>query len=298
VTQSQRLGGIWAAVLTPVDAGLQPDAGRAGAYYRDLLGTGCDGINLLGTTGEAMSFSAGQRARFMQAVAQSGLPCDRIMAGTGAAALDDAAALTQTAFDAGFRAALIMPPFFLREASDDGIVAFFDALFSRLRAPRRGVLLYNFPRMSGITFHPALVDRLIDAFPEVIAGVKDSSNDRQLQEEILKRHPDLSVFPGAEDYLPVAKAYGAAGCISGSVCLWPRRAHDVFYGGDEAQARALGKDRASLAGFPLVPAVRYLTARARSDDSWERAMPPQVRLTAEEKSELDAIARGRLLPLS
>jgi 4-hydroxy-tetrahydrodipicolinate synthase len=291
MTDLPRIGGIWAAVLTPVDAGLQPDAARAVAYYRDLLDVGCDGVNLLGTTGEAMSFSAGQRVRFMQAVAQSGLPCDRIMAGTGAASLDDAVTLTQTAFDAGFRAALIMPPFFLRDASDDGIVAFFAALFSRVRAPRRGVLLYNFPRMSGITFHPALVDRLIEAFPEAIAGLKDSSNDRQLQAEILERHPDQAVFPGAEDYLPIAKAYGAAGCISGSVCLWPRRASDVLYGADEAQARALAQSRASLAGLPLVPAVRHLTARARNDAAWDRAMPPQVQLTQDQRKSLDAKAR-------
>lgn len=291
MTHLDHLGGIWAAVLTPVDAELQPDAPRAIAYYRDLLDDGCDGINLLGTTGEAMSFSAAQRLGFMEAVASSGLPVRRIMAGTGAAALDDAVRLTQGAFDLGFRAALVMPPFFLRDAPDDGIVAFFDALFSRVRAPHRGVLLYNFPRMSGITFHPGLVDRLLAAFPEAIAGVKDSSNDQRLQAEISARHRDLAVFPGSEDYMLAAKEYGAAGCISGSVCLWARHAREVLRDGDEARARGLASNRASLAGLPLIPAVRRLTARARRDDAWERAMPPMPQLTASQEAALDAIVR-------
>jgi 4-hydroxy-tetrahydrodipicolinate synthase len=157
--------GIWAAVLTPVDARLTPDVSRAIAYYAELLERGCDGINVLGTTGEAMSLSAGQRARFMESVAGSGLPTGRVMAGTGAASLDDAVRLTCAAFDCNLAAALIMPPFFFREASDDGIVAYFDALLSRASATRKCVLLYNFPKMSGIAFHPALVDRLMREFP-------------------------------------------------------------------------------------------------------------------------------------
>ena len=232
------IGGIWAAALTPFTADFQPDAARAIPYYRELLENGCDGINVLGTTGEAMSLSVEQRVRYMQSLACSGLPMARMMAGTGAAALDDAVELTRAALDCGFAAALIMPPFFYREASDDGIAAFFHTLFARAMPPRKSVLLYNFPRMAGVVLHADLVDRLVDASRGRIFGMKDSSNDARLQAEIIGRRPEFSIFPGSESDLAEAKSRGAAGCISGSVALWPQLAKNVFESGDEAQPRS------------------------------------------------------------
>ncbi|HXO17417.1 MAG TPA: dihydrodipicolinate synthase family protein [Candidatus Dormibacteraeota bacterium] len=278
--------GVWAAVLTPIDAEFSPDSARAVPYYAQLLDRGCDGLNLLGTTGEAMSFSADLRAKFMEELASSGLPMARAMVGTGAASLGDVVRLTRLAFAEGFAAALIMPPFFVRDASDDGVVAFFDAVLSRANPPCRSVLLYNFPRMSGITFHAALVDRLVAEFPEAVAGMKDSSNDARLQSDVMERHPDLLIFPGSESDLIEAKARGVAGCISGSVSLWPELAQAVFAQTDAAQGGELTRKRAGLDGLPFVPAVRYLTAVERGDPAWERAMPPHTSLTRAERSRL------------
>jgi 4-hydroxy-tetrahydrodipicolinate synthase len=279
--------GIWAAGLTPVTADLQPDAATATKYYRELLEKGCDGINVLGTTGEAMSFSVEQRVRYMQALASSGLPVARMMAGTGAAALDDAVTLTRTALECGFAAALIMAPFFYREASDDGIAAFFDALLARAKPPRKSVLLYNFPRMSGVVLHTDLVDRLAEASEGRIFGMKDSSNDARLQSEIIGRRPELSIFPGSEIDLAKAKERGAAGCISGSVALWAQLAKNVFENGDETQAAELNRRRAALDGVPLAGAMRYLLASLRGEPEWERTMPPQEPLSAEQRKRLD-----------
>jgi 4-hydroxy-tetrahydrodipicolinate synthase len=281
------IAGIWSAVLTPVDAGLAPDAATALPYYRELLQRGCDGINLLGTTGEAMSFSADQRVAFMEAVASSGLPMERTMVGTGAASAADAARLTRQAFACGFAAALVMPPFFFRDASDDGIVHFFETLFARTNPPPASVLLYNFPKMSGIAFHPALVDRLLREFPGVIAGMKDSSNDARLQAEILSNHPGLAVLPGSEADLLAAKSRGASGCISGSVALWPELARDVFASADETAGATLARARAALDGVPFIPAVRYVTARLRREPSWERPLPPLLPLEPPLRRALD-----------
>lgn len=292
MTANRKLGGIWCAVATPLDARLNPDAAKAVAYYAELLRRGCDGINLLGTTGEAMSLSLDQRIGLMEAVANSDLPIDRVMVGTGAASLHDAVRLTQAAFDRGFAAALVMPPFFFRDASARGVVAFFDALISRTSAPRNRILLYNFPRMSGITFDAALVARLLEAFPGRIAGMKDSSNDRALQAGLIARHPELAVFAASEEYLLEAKAYGAAGCISATAALWPRFARDVFVGGDPAKGQRLSEMRRALSAFKMIPAVRCVIARASGDDTWERPLPPLVALTPAEKAALeDALNR-------
>lgn len=284
--------GIWAAVLTPVDARLRPDASRAAPYYRELLELGCDGVNLLGTTGEAMSFSADQRLRFMEAIVASGLPRDRMMAGTGAASLEDAVRLTRAAVQYRFAAALIMPPFFFRAAAADGILAFYDALIAAVDPPERSILLYNFPKMSGITFTADLLDRLIARFGAIVFGMKDSSNDAALQAEILRRHPGFTILPGSESGLREALARGAAGCISGSVALWPRLAKRVFESDDAGLADALDRARAALDGIPFVAAVRYLTAALRADPEWERGMPPQAPLCGEDRRRLDASVLG------
>ena len=268
-----RLTGIWSAVLTPVGENYEPDAARAVAYYRDLLRDGIDGINLLGTTGEAMSLGAEQRLRLMEAVA-AGVPHERTMCGTGAASLADTVRLTRAAGELGFAAALIMPPFFYRDASDDRILRFFDALLSRIGTLRSTIVLYNFPRMSGVTFTSDLVDRLIEAFPGTISGMKDSSNDVALQQKLLERHPELRVFPSTEETLIEAKRYGAAGCISGSVCLWPQAAHAAYAQGDTSAATAVAQARAALTGAPLISLVRARVAQTRNDDVWLRAMPP------------------------
>ncbi len=268
------LPGVHAAVLTPVTEALEPDAEKATAYYRDLLDQGCDGIAILGTTGEAMSFDVEQRLRFMEAIAASGLPPERITCGTGAASLAGAARLTRAAFDLGFAAALVMPPFFYRDAGDDGILAFFDALLARTNARSGTILAYNVPRMSGITFGTQLVRRLVDAFAGVVAGMKESSNDSALQREIIAQHEGFAVFPGSEAYLAQALAYGAAGCISGSVSLWPALAQEVFRTRDPAKEAALAQRRERLSGLAFIPAVRRLTAVARDDPAWERSMPP------------------------
>jgi 4-hydroxy-tetrahydrodipicolinate synthase len=275
VIVSNALRGIWSAALTPVDERYEPDAPRAVAYYRDLLGAGIDGINLLGTSGEAMSFSTAQRMRLMEAVAAS-LPHERIMCGTGASAVAEAAELARAAADLGFSAALVMPPFFYREATVDGVVRFFDALFARTGSLRCTVLLYNFPKMSGITFSLALVERLRAEFPGAVGGMKDSSNDRDLQRALLARYDDFRVFPGSEQDLLVAKSDGASGCISGSVCLWPRLAQDVFTTGDAALGAQLRERRLSLQDAPLIEQVRRRVARERGDDAWLRAVPPNT----------------------
>lgn len=268
-----QLTGVWSAVLTPVDENYVPDAPRAVEYYRDLLRDGIDGINLLGTTGEAMSFGRKQRIRLMEAVA-AGVPRERTMCGTGASALADAVALTQTASELGFAAALIMPPFFFRDAGDDGILRFFDALLTKTGPLRSTILLYNFPKMSGITFHADIVDRLMAAFPGAIGGMKDSSNDVALQRELVARHPELRIFPSTEEVLADAKSAGFAGCISGSVALWPQPAHRAYANNDASAAAEVRDLRLALSGKPLIPQVRERVAQARKDQNWLRAMPP------------------------
>ena len=154
-TTSKPLHGVIAAVATAVDGNGEPDSARSAGLARFLLANGCDGLNVLGTTGEATSFSLEQRKRVMSAYAASGLPIDRMMVGTGAAALADAIALTRHAAELGFGGALVLPPFYYKGVHDDGLVAYIEAIVNATAAQPIPLYLYHYPGAVG----PALACR-------------------------------------------------------------------------------------------------------------------------------------------
>ena len=168
------LRGVIAAIATPVEPNGEPDLARATRLARFLLDNGCDGLNVLGTTGEATSFSREERMAVMNAYKADGLPLNRLMVGTGAAAVSDAVALTRHAAELGFGGALVLPPFYYKGVPDDGLAAYISALVQATDAKPVPIYLYHFPAMSGLPWHVALIKRLRDTHPGRIAGLKDS----------------------------------------------------------------------------------------------------------------------------
>lgn len=284
--------GVYAAALTPLDARLAPDLQRVTAHCRWLLAHGCDGINLLGTTGEATSLSTAQRLAVMEAVAQSALPLGRFMVGTGASALADAVTLTTRAVDLGFSGALVIPPFYFKNVTDGGVFEYFVALIERVARPGLRLYLYHFPALSGVPFTLPLIERLVERYPGVIAGLKDSSGDVEYANRVAAAFRNLAIFPSTEAALAGAREAGYAGCISATVnvtaplagAVWRASADDA----DRETAQAsLARIRATIAGYPLVPALRHLVARLRGDAAWCHVLPPLAALSAADAATLD-----------
>src|SRR5580658_1984867 len=159
------LNGVIAAIATAIDESGEPDSARSVALARFLLDNGCDGLNVLGTTGEATSYSVAQRQGVMNAYRAAGLPLDRMMVGTGAAAAADAGALTRHAAGLGFGGALVLPPFYYKGVPDDGLVAYVKALVDATAGQPIPIYLYHFPAQSGLLWHVGLIRNLRDAFP-------------------------------------------------------------------------------------------------------------------------------------
>jgi 4-hydroxy-tetrahydrodipicolinate synthase len=190
-----RLSGVIAAVATPIDESGAPDLKRAVNLARYLLDNGCDGLNVLGTTGEATSFSLDERKAVMDAYKANGLPLHRLMVGTGAAAVSDAVALTRHAAELGFGGALVLPPFYYKGVPDDGLIAYVDTLVNATGRKPIPIYLYHFPAMSGLPWHVALIRRLLDAYPSRIVGLKDSSGDMAYARSAAAISKNFSVFP-------------------------------------------------------------------------------------------------------
>jgi 4-hydroxy-tetrahydrodipicolinate synthase len=281
---SKTLSGVIAAVATPVTENGAPDFARATKLARFLLDNGCDGLNVLGTTGEATSFSREERMAVMSAYKAAGLPLDRLMVGTGAAALSDAVALTRHAAELGFAGALVLPPFYYKGVPDDGLAAYIGALVEATTAKPVPLYLYHFPAMSGLPWHVALIKRLRDAFPDRIVGLKDSSGDMPFARSAAAIAQDFAVFPSTEACLIEAKNGAFAGCISATANCNAELCGRAWRSGDtEALDRAVAI-RKLFDGKPLVSGVKALLAHIHGDARLSRVKPPLAPFSAADRA--------------
>jgi len=271
---STKLQGVIAAVATAVDDKGEPDCARATALARFLLDNGCDGLNVLGTTGEATSFSLDQRKRVMTAYRDNGLPLDRLMVGTGAASVADAVALTRHAAELGFGGALVLPPFYYKGVPDDGLVAYVEAIVQATAAKPIPIYLYHFPSQSGLPWRVELVKRLLDVFGTRIVGLKDSSGDMAYAREATTVAPGFKVFPSTEAVLLEARAGVFAGCISATANLNADLCARAWRNGDAQALDAAVTIRKLFDGKQLVPGVKALLAHIHGDPAWARVQPP------------------------
>ncbi|HEX4411694.1 MAG TPA: dihydrodipicolinate synthase family protein [Xanthobacteraceae bacterium] len=282
---TKTLHGVIAAVATAVDDKGEPDCARSTALARYLLDNGCDGLNVLGTTGEATSFSLDQRRRVMTAYADKGLPLERMMVGTGAAAMADAIALTKHAAELGFAGALVLPPFYYKGVHDDGLVAYIDAILKANTARPIPLYLYHFPAQSGLPWHVALIRRLLDTFGESIVGLKDSSGDMAYAREAAAILPRFKVFPSTEAALPDARSGGLfAGCISATANLNPDLCARAYRTGDAGALTEAVAIRKLFDGRPLVPGIKALLAHIHGDPQWSRVEPPLSQFLAADRA--------------
>jgi 4-hydroxy-tetrahydrodipicolinate synthase len=298
-TTREKLSGVWAPVLTPVDADLNPQPDRFVAHARWLLDNGCHGLVVFGTTGEANSFSVDERIELLEAAVSAGLPRERLLVGTGCCALTDTVRLTRHALSLGINGVLALPPFYYKNNTDDALFNSFDEVIQRVGGASLKLYLYHFPRLSGVPITPGLLERLLAAYPDTVAGVKDSSGDWGNTRMMIERFPDIAIMPGAESYLLPALSAGASGCISASCNVNAqaiRKLYDDFKAGRPGlpeQQEALSDVRKVLELRPTIPLMKHLLADALREPDWRHVRPPLLPLPDVEaaaiKSELDAL---------
>ncbi len=285
---SKTLAGVIAAVATPIDDKGMPDLARAMKLARFLLDNGCNGLNVLGTTGEATSFSREERMAVMSAYKTEKMPLDRLMVGTGAAAVADAIALTRHAAELGFAGALVLPPFYYKGVPDDGLAAYIDALVKATADKPIPIYLYHFPAMSGLPWHIALIRRLLDAHPSRIVGLKDSSGDMDFARAAAAISKDFAVFPSTEAALLEARGGTFAGCISATANCNADLCGRAWSEGDSAALETAVAIRKLFDGKPLVSGVKSLLAHIHGDAALARVKPPLAPLSPADRAAIVA----------
>jgi 4-hydroxy-tetrahydrodipicolinate synthase len=289
---------VFSAALTPLDAGLAPDHARVVAHCRYLLEEGCDGIALLGTTGEANSFSAAERMALLEAAVAAGIAPQRLLPGTGVAALTETIALTRHALSVGVETVVMLPPFYYKGVSDDGIFASYSEVVQRIGDARLKIVLYHIPQMSAQPISHALIERLRKAYPTTFTGIKDSSGDFANMSAMVERFPGFSVLVGADPLLLPLLRKGGAGCITATSNLVARDLAYVykhFRDSDDdatlkaAQARIV-KARELVSRFPQMASLKALVAERTGHTGWQRLRPPLESLPPAQVKELLANA--------
>ena len=276
--------GVWSPVLVPLRPDLSIDSGRFIAHAHWLLAQGCHGLALFGTTSEANSFSVTERKTLLERVVEARISPERLMVGTGCCALTDSVELTRHAVDAGCRRVLMLPPFYYKGMSDEGLFRSFAEVIERVGDPGLKVFLYHFPRLSGVPVTEGLIALLADAFPEVVAGVKDSSGDWSNTRMMLDRFPGLAIFPGSEVFLLDGLRAGGAGCITATSNVNAAGARAIFdawrTGQDDADTRqaAATAVRRAIDRHPGIPAQKFLISLHRNDPAWRAVRPPMMAL--------------------
>jgi 4-hydroxy-tetrahydrodipicolinate synthase len=284
-----RIRGVLAPVLTPFTSDLRPDAQRLARHCKWLLANDV-GLAVFGTNSEANSMSVPEKAALLEALVGAGIPPHRMMPGTGCCAFPDTVELTRRAVQAGCAGVLMLPPFYYKNVSDDGLFASYSEVIERVADARLRIYLYHIPQVSQVPITLALIERLLARYPGIVAGVKDSSGNFDNTAAMLDRFAaaGFDVFAGSESFLLATLRRNGAGTISATSNVNPAAiaalARDWRQPDAEARQAALDRVRAVFQRFVPLPALKAALAHFANDDAWMRVRPPLVALTAAERA--------------
>ena len=281
--------GLWCATLTPLARNGGIDHARFAAHVHALLAQGVDGVAPFGTTGEGQSFAVDERRAGLDALLAAGVPGPRIVAATGCAALPETIALSRHALAAGCRACLVLPPFFWKDATDDGLFAWYARLIDGVADARLKLLLYHLPQVSAVPLSVDLVARLAAAFPGVVAGIKDSEGNWDYTSALLARVPQITVVIGHEPHLPRLMRAGGAGTICGVANIFPALVRALL------APTVTPDDEKRIAAFvqiafqqPFLAGFKSMIADRLRDPGWLAVRAPLVALDESQRRSLRA----------
>lgn len=289
--KTERIRGVLSPVVTPFKADLSADAERLAAHCRWLLSNNV-GLAVFGTNSEANSLGVEEKIELLDYLAESGINPALMMPGTGCCAITDSVRLTAHAVKLGCAGVLMLPPFYYKGVSDEGLFRTFAEVIERVGDSRLRIYLYNIPPVSQITITIPLIERLLDRYPVVVAGAKDSSGDWSNTKAYIDNFAarGFDVFPGAETFLLQGMQSGGVGCISATANVNPgpiARLHATWQSPDaDARQKRLNEVRGIFAKYPMIPALKAAIANYAGDASWVTVRPPLVELTSAQATSL------------
>ncbi|MGE5638540.1 MAG: dihydrodipicolinate synthase family protein [Clostridia bacterium] len=288
----KRIEGVLSPVVTPFKKDYAPDARRFVRHCQWLLRNGCVGLAVFGTNSEANSMSVSEKRKLLEALVAGGVPAASLMPGTGHCALSDSIEMTRAAVELGCAGVLMLPPFYYKGVSDEGLYRNFAEVIERVGDERLQLYLYHIPPVSQVAITLPLIERLLKKYPGIVAGVKDSSgnwdNTKAMLDQFAKSGFD--VFAGSEEFLLANMRGGGKGCITATGNVNPGAIDKLYrsWRSSEADAMqaAITATRRIVQKQPMIPALKATIAHFGNDPEWTTVRPPLVELTATQQQEL------------
>lgn len=284
------LHGVLAPVLTPMNDDLSPAIDKWIAFCKQLLAGGCTGLAPFGTTSEANSLGLDERMSMLDALVSAGVPAAQLMPGVGTCAIPDTVKLAAQAARLGCGGVLLLPPFYYKGVSDDGIFRTVAEVIERVGDARLKVYVYHIPPIAVVGFSLAVIERLLNAYPGAVVGMKDSSGDWANQKAVLEAFPNFDVFTGSERFLLANLRLGGVGTISAMANVIPTRIRFLYdnYLAENADAvqEKLDRYRAATRDYAAIPALKEILATRTGDPAWRNLRPPLVNLSATAAQEM------------
>jgi 4-hydroxy-tetrahydrodipicolinate synthase len=288
----KRIEGVLSPVITPFGKDYAPDAKRFVAHCRWLLRSGCAGLAVFGTNSEANSLSISEKRNLLEALAAGGVSPSQLMPGTGHCALSDSIELTRAAVQMGCAGVLMLPPFYYKGVSDEGLYRNFAEIIERVGDERLQLYLYHIPPVSQVGISLPLIERLLSKYPGIVAGVKDSSGDWANTKAMLDHFAKggFDVFAGSETFLLDNMRSGGKGCITATGNINPGAIANVYKNWRSADADKLQAGitatRKIVQKQPMIPALKSAVAHFGNDPQWRTCRPPLVELNQDQEKEL------------
>ena len=288
----KRIEGVLSPVVTPFKRDLSPDAGRFVKHCRWLMQSGCAGLAVFGTNSEANSMSVDEKLELLEALVKGGVPASTLMPGTGHCALSDSVKMTREAVRLGCGGVLMLPPFYYKGVSDEGLFRNFSEIIERVGDERLRLYLYHIPPVLNVGISLELIEKLLTRYPGIVAGAKDSSGDWNNTKAMLDRFKDRSfdVFPGSEVFLLDGLRAGGKGCITATGNVNPGPISEVFRNwrstdADRLQA-GITATRKIMQKVPMIPALKAVTAHFGNDPEWRTVRPPLTELMPDQETQV------------
>ena len=288
---TQKIRGVLSPVVTPFTSDLKPDPDRFTQHCQWLLDSGV-GLAIFGTNSEANSLSVSEKRSLLDHLVKAGLPTSRMMPGTGACSTTDAIELTRSAVQHGCAGVLMLPPFYYKGVSDEGLFRFYSEVIQQVGDDRLRIYLYHIPPVANVAITYTLIERLLKEYPGTIAGIKDSSGDWNNTNGMLQQfQPDgFDVFAGSESFLLATLRAGGAGCISATANVNPAAINRLFetYQNDDAdqQQEQLDAVRDQYKHYVMIAALKATIAHHCNDSEWMRVRPPLTEVPSDQSMSL------------
>ena len=278
--KKKNFSGVIAPLITPFGEDGAPDPDRFIKHGQWLMANGCTGLAPFGTTSEANSLGLDERMELLEELVDSGVDPAKLLPGTGMCSVTDAITLTQHAVELECGGCLMLPPFYYKGPSEEGLFRYFSEIIEQVGDDRLKVYLYHIPPIAQVGFTLSLIGRLKKAYPETVVGLKDSSGDWKTTKAILEAFPDLEIFPGSEAFLLDGLRAGSSGTISASANINAAALFEVYRNWQSADAEALqakiGGVRTVFQSLTMIPFIKAIVAHYRGDPTWAKVRPPMV----------------------